>query len=103
MESLIYGVDDMETCTRFWNDFGLTPITHSARESVFEGATGSRLVVRARAACGVADWFDGNVVTLVVWGGETRESLERLAAKAKWDRGVPRDPVDTPYPLANDR
>jgi len=102
IESLIYGVDDMETCTRFWNDFGLTPITRSARESVFEVATGSRLVVRARADCGVADWFDGNGVKLVIWGVDTRENLEELVANVKCDREVRRDPDGTAYAVADD-
>jgi len=102
IESLVYGVDDIETCTRFWKDFGLTPVSRSPRESVFEVATGSRVVVRGRGDCDVADWFDGNGVKLVIWGVDTRENLEKLVANVRRDREVRRDPDGTAYAVAND-
>lgn len=102
IESLVYGVEDIETCTRFWKDFGLAPVSRSPRESVFEVATGSRLVVRGRGDCDVADWFDGNGVKLVIWGVDTRENLEELVANVRRDREVRRDPDGTAYAVAND-
>jgi catechol 2,3-dioxygenase-like lactoylglutathione lyase family enzyme len=102
IESLIYGVDDIATCTRYWEDFGLSPVAKSARESIFEVSTGSKVVVRDRRDCGVADWFDGNGVKLVIWGVDTRESLDILVAGLECDREVRRDPDGTAYALADD-
>jgi hypothetical protein len=44
VESAIFGVDDLEVCTRFWDDFGLVPVARTKDESVFEVASGSRVV-----------------------------------------------------------
>ena len=102
IESLVYGVDDLATSTRFWTDFGLAPLASSARESVFEVATGSRVVVRQRDDCGVPDWFEGNGVKLVVWGVDTAENLEALVAGLSRDREVRRDPDGSAFAVADD-
>jgi len=91
IESLVYGVDDITTCARFWDDFGLTPVSRSDHECVFELASGSRVIVRARHDCGTAEWFEGNGAKLVVWGVDTDRSLEKLVSGLTRDRdGAPR-------------
>ncbi len=102
IESMVYGVDDIETCTRFWDDFGLAPVSRSERESVFEVASGSRVVVRGRDDCGVPDWFEGNGVKLVVWGVDTPASLEALVAGLERDREVRRDGDGAAYAVGDD-
>ena len=42
IEALVYGVDDLDRCSRFWEDFGLTPVSRTAR--------GKRLRGRVRLA-----------------------------------------------------
>ncbi len=91
IESLVYGVEDLPKCCRFWEDFGLSKIEQSADGSVFETQTGSRIYVRRRNDCGVDRWFEGNGAQLVVWGVDNAESLDKLADGLARDRKVRRD------------
>ena len=50
VESAIFGVDDIELCSKFWTDFGLTGVSRSAAQAVFEVASGSKVVVQRHAA-----------------------------------------------------
>jgi catechol 2,3-dioxygenase-like lactoylglutathione lyase family enzyme len=102
IESLVYGVDDIPTCSRFWHDFGLIPMSRSDRESIFELPSGSRVVVRARHDCGVTEWFEGNGAKLVVWGVDTEKNLESLVAGLERDRDVRRDPDGTAFTVGDD-
>ena len=92
VESVIFGVDDLETCTRFWDDFGLTAVNRSGGESVFEVATGSRIIVmRDNDPRLPPRSFKGNGVRLTVWGVETRDQLEALVRGLEVDTPVTRD------------
>jgi catechol 2,3-dioxygenase-like lactoylglutathione lyase family enzyme len=88
LESVIFGVDDFDTCRRFWTDFGL-------EESVRDGAVcfdcrdGSGVVLR--------DIDDPNLPPPVEPGPTLREALfgvrspadlEAIAAELKRDRAV---------------
>ncbi|WP_334184605.1 VOC family protein [Novosphingobium sp.] len=81
VESVVFGVEDVETCARFWRDFGLVEISCAADEAVFEVQSGSKVIV----------WhgddgrlpprnFAGNGIRLTYWGVDTQESLDRLVA-----------------------
>lgn len=49
LESVIYGVDDLDTSIRFWTDFGLTPDADApASAPVFRAADGSGVVLRRK-------------------------------------------------------
>ncbi|MFT4046788.1 MAG: VOC family protein [Solimonas sp.] len=103
IESVIYGVDDLPLCTRFWDDYGLTRLAADGRESVFEVASGSRIVVR------LADdprlppaYFDGPGVRETIFGVDTAESLETLVAGLKTDREVRRDADGTAHFFTDD-
>jgi len=102
IETAIFGVEDLELCARFWEDFGLKPVRRDANEAVFEVATGSKVVVRRRAETGVADWFDWNGVKEVIWGVDTAENLEALVADLSRDREVRRDPDGTAHTVGDD-
>jgi catechol 2,3-dioxygenase-like lactoylglutathione lyase family enzyme len=92
VESVIFGVDDLGNCTQFWNDFGLTPVLRSATQSVFEVATGSRvIVVRDDDPILPPRNFKGNGVRLTVWGVDTQEHLEALVRGLEIDTPVTRD------------
>lgn len=88
IERAIYGVDDIATSARFFDDFGLVRLSADAREAVFEVASGSKVIVRGRDDCGVDDWFAGNGVKFVVWGVDTQEALSALVDDLKTDRSV---------------
>jgi catechol 2,3-dioxygenase-like lactoylglutathione lyase family enzyme len=103
VESAIFGVDDLASCTRFWADFGLAPVSGDETESVFEVATGSRIVVRRRGDPRLpADWFPWCGIKETIWGVDTAEALEMLVANLATDREVRRDADGTAHFLGDD-
>jgi catechol 2,3-dioxygenase-like lactoylglutathione lyase family enzyme len=92
VESVIFGVDDVSTCGRFWTDFGLSPISLSDSEQVFEVMTGSRVIVMRNDDPRLPPRnFEGNGIRLTVWGVDTQANLEQLAAKVAVDRELRRE------------
>jgi catechol-2,3-dioxygenase len=103
VESAIFGVDDLEKCSQFWEDFGLTPLSRGERESVFEVATGSKIVVRRRDDPGLpAAYAHKSGVRETIWGVDSRESLDKLVADLGRDRELRRDADGTVHFLADD-
>src|SRR5262249_19728698 len=103
IESAIFGVDDLEACSRFWEDFGLTPLARSADESVFEVASGSRIVVRRRDDPSLPSAYaDKPGVRETIWGVDTPEALGALITDLSRDREMRRDPDGTVHFLADD-
>jgi hypothetical protein len=69
VESAIYGVDDLELCTRFYEDFGLKLLSKSADESVLEVASGSKVVLRKRGDARLPAAYSHTVgVHETIWG-----------------------------------
>ncbi|CAB3771596.1 glyoxalase [Burkholderia sp. MSh2] len=89
IKSLVYGVEDVAECTRFFEDFGLPLAMINAEQSIFDLADGSSVIVRnledkrlpksALAGPGVRE---------VVWGVDNAASLETLVASLAVDREV---------------
>ncbi|HVW71358.1 MAG TPA: VOC family protein, partial [Steroidobacteraceae bacterium] len=103
IESAIFGVEDLDLCTRFWDDFGLVPVSRTADESVFEVASGSRVVLRRKSDGRLpAAYFAGSGVRETVWGVDTEESLEALVNGLARDREVRRDADGTVHFAADD-
>jgi catechol 2,3-dioxygenase-like lactoylglutathione lyase family enzyme len=79
VESVEFGVDDVATCTRFWNDFGLNQVAQDDATSVFEVASGSRVIVMGGDDARLPKRnFPGNGVRRTVWGVDTADNLETL-------------------------
>ena len=88
---IIFGVDDLEKCTRFWNDFGLSPLHADADHSVFEVASGSRVTVRRRGDAALPpQYFEWPGIRETIWGVDTADSLNELVADLSRDRKVRR-------------
>jgi catechol 2,3-dioxygenase-like lactoylglutathione lyase family enzyme len=103
IESAIFGVDDLETCTRFWDDFGLKFVSGDNSESVFEVASGSKVIVRRRDDARLpAEWFEWNGVKEVIWGVDTQANLDALISDLERDREVRRDPDGTVHCIGDD-
>ena len=103
VESVIYGVEDMALCTRFWEDFGLNPVSRSESEVIFDVATGSRVILRKIDDPTLpAAYFPGSGVRETVFGVDTPEALEKLVAGLATDRVVRRDPDGTAHFSADD-
>jgi len=92
IESLVYGVDDVGVCTKFFDDFGLPRVPQTDSSSTFKLEEGSRVVLRQiddpalpRSA------LVGPGVREVVWGVDSTEGLEALSADLRRDREVRQD------------
>lgn len=100
---IIFGVDDLEKCTRFWNDFGLSPLHADADHSVFEVASGSRVTVRRRGDAALPpQYFEWPGIRETIWGVDTADSLNELVADLSRDRKVRRDADGSAHFFADD-
>ncbi|GHC86539.1 VOC family protein [Novosphingobium pokkalii] len=93
VESVVFGVADVAEHTRFWTDFGLSAESVSATETVFRLPSGSRVIVLAHgdARLPSPDPFAGDGLKETVWGVDTAENLERIAANLASEVAVTRD------------
>jgi catechol 2,3-dioxygenase-like lactoylglutathione lyase family enzyme len=94
LESVVFGVDDVDTCSRFWSDLGLSeigsPDTNGQR--IFEVESGSRVIVRLETDHRLPPRnFEGNGLRMTMWGVDTQASLETLVAGIAVDQEVRRD------------
>lgn len=99
----VYGVDDLDTCTRFFIDYGLDQIEKTADRTVFELEDGAQVILRKKDDPSLPKaWFDGNGIKETIWGVDTQDSLERLVEGLKTDREVRRDNDGTAHFVADD-
>ncbi|OLT31127.1 glyoxalase [Actinomadura sp. CNU-125] len=91
IESVVYGVEDLDECARFFDDFGLTPVARDETRAVFETLVGQTVVLDTAADPGLPPPPEpGPTVREVVWGVDTPAELDRLVAAAGADRDVRR-------------
>ena len=84
VESVIYGVQDLDLCVRYFVDFGLPLIARDERQATFELAEGSSVIVRPLADATVAGQkLVGYGVQQVVWGVPDRKQFDRVVAKLR--------------------
>lgn len=96
VESLIYGVDDLDTCTRFYEDFGLEPAAKASDVSRFRLLEGSTVALHRRDDPRLPPPFlDGPGPREVVWGVDSQQSLEALVRDLRRDRPVSIEPDGT--------
>ncbi len=92
LESVTFGVDDVATACRFWNDFGLSQVENGADGAVFETREGATIVVRGSDDPGLAAAaIEGNTAREFTWGLETQQEVDSLADALAADRQVVRD------------
>lgn len=89
VESIVYGVSDMEASARFYDDFGLKSIKRNAREVVYRLDEGSRVILRMMDDPSLpAPHYKGPGAREVVYGIDSREELELYAERIGTDREV---------------
>ncbi|MDO7836141.1 VOC family protein [Sphingobium sp. HBC34] len=92
VESVIYGVDNLPNCTKFWKDFGLNPVRLTEGDSIFDVASGSRIILMKDSDTRLPPRnFEGNGVRLTVWGVDTADALDRLVERLQKRVEVTRD------------
>jgi catechol 2,3-dioxygenase-like lactoylglutathione lyase family enzyme len=108
IESLLYGVQDLDASTRFFEDFGLPLVQETPNEARFRLEEGSTVVIRHIDDASIPkSAVEGIGVREVTWGVDTQANLDRLAAELKRDRELTRDAdgtvhflTDTGLPMA---
>jgi catechol 2,3-dioxygenase-like lactoylglutathione lyase family enzyme len=89
IESLTYGVEDVAESVRFFKDFGLVFSDSSDGATSFRLPEGSRVVIRDVGDSRLArSSIVGPGVREVIWGVDSRESLETLVTELSTDRQV---------------
>ena len=102
VETALYGVDDLDRSTQFFEDFGLTLSARDAEGSVFTLANGSHLALRKHDDPSLPKpWFEGAGIRETVWGVDRQEALEELV-RGLSDRAVRRDSDGTAHFVADD-
>jgi len=92
IESLVYGVEDVATCTRFFDDFGLEPVEGGERGATFRTPVGQLLHLRPADDPSLPPALEpGSTLREVTWGVDTQEALDSLAANLSSDRDVRED------------
>lgn len=104
VESVVFGVADLDEHARFWVDFGLPPVSRTADEAVFQLASGSRVILLRHGDPRLPspDPFPGDGLKETVWGVDTAKNLEALVAGLATDREIRRDADDTAHLVCPD-
>jgi hypothetical protein len=90
VESVIYGVDDVETCRRFLGDWGLKPVDGAA--TTFTMPSAQTVVLKPANDPSLPKAPDaGPTVREVMWGVDNERSLDELATELGRDRETRRD------------
>ena len=98
IERVVYGVTDPAECSRFFTDFGLEPVVPepgavAGPATVFRTQAGQEVEIRPHGDPELPPALEpGSTVREVVWGVDTQEALDALAADLATDREVRRDP-----------
>ncbi|WP_321954962.1 VOC family protein [Paraburkholderia bannensis] len=88
IEQITYGVTDLDTCRRFFADWGMKETAHDEARARFETLNGCTvLVADANDASLPAAFEEGPTLREVVWGVATGEELDALRERLKGQPG----------------
>ena len=90
IDKVVYGVEDMKTCARFFHDWGLVPAEENEPRMRFETLDGGEVELRPVDDAALPAAFEsGSTLRRVIWGVESEQALAgivgRLAARATID------------------
>ena len=90
IDKVVYGVEDMEECARFFADWGLSPAGENGGGVLFETLDGGEVELRPASDPSLPPAFEsGSTLRRIVWGVEGEQELgalrERLAARGPVD------------------
>lgn len=92
LQSVVYGVDDLEKCILFHKDFGLELLEENAKGAVFETTDGSTIKIRHRGDPSLPDdALTKPAVRELIWRVDTQASLDTLEKNLSTDRAVRQD------------
>ena len=85
IESLIYGVEDIEAGARYFGDWGLEQVARGKRDAVFRTQENQTIVLRQE------DAGAGSTLRETVWGVDSKDALDAIGAELSKDREVTTD------------
>ena len=90
VESLVYGIADMASGIRYYQDWGLETVEQGERGAVFKTPSGQtiRLLSIDDPSLPTAPDGDRSSTRQTVWGVETADDLEAIGAELSKDRDV---------------
>jgi len=102
VETALYGVDDLDRSTKFFEDFGLPLTARDGNGSVFALANGSKVVLRRSDDPSLPRrWYEGPGIRETIWGVDSAAALEDLV-RGLSDREVRRDADGSVHFIADD-
>lgn len=98
IETLRYGVENVEECVKFFDDFGLPLHARDESSAVFKLDEGSKVELRRIGDPALPETvLHGTGVRETIWGVDTAENLETLVHGLATDREVIRDSDGTAH------
>ena len=92
MDTVVYGVEDLEKARAFCADWGLKKINSAKQGTTYETLQGTQVVVKQANAKGLpAAAQPGSTVREVIWGVKTKLDLANVARELSKDREVRED------------
>lgn len=89
IESLIYGVEDLEAGARYFEDWGLQAVARGPRGAEFRLPSGQSILLKPVADSSLpASAESGSTLREIVWGVDSARSLERIGKDLARDRYV---------------
>jgi len=89
VQSLVYGIDDLDTCTRFYEDFGLEVADRDSAMTRFQLAEGSSVILKHRDDPTLPPPFLADPGPReIIWGVDSQASVESVASDLQRDRAV---------------
>ena len=89
IESLAYGVEDVEAGIRYFEDWGVPLVVRGTRGADFRLPSGQSILIRQAADKSLpATAESGSTLREIVWGVDSTRSLKAIAAELGLDREV---------------
>jgi len=84
VETVVYGVEDVELCVRYFSDFGLPLIEQQAGYALYELEEGSSVIIQPLSDAVVeGQKLVGYGVQQVIWGVSDQKHFDRAVAKLR--------------------
>jgi hypothetical protein len=92
IEGLVYGVDDIEKCTQFLDEWGLEKHETNAKGATFTTLENQTFIIKEIGDSSLPVAVEeGPKVREVVWGVDSKETLSKISAEISKDRDVTED------------
>jgi catechol 2,3-dioxygenase-like lactoylglutathione lyase family enzyme len=92
IDEIVYGVDDLQLCRRFFLDWGMTLVHEGESLLIFETQNGCRVIARPSHSADLPPAIEkGPTLREVVWGVSGQEVLDRFASRIEGQPGYVND------------